>query len=296
MHPMSHSKEKELLKKVRRLEIKARRMSEQQLIGDYKSAFKGSGLSFAEVRPYQYGDEVRNIDWKVTARAGQPYVKMFEEERESSVLIILDNSASMFYGSQNSSKRELAVEIAAVLAYSAISSNDRVGLLLFDTEDKVFIPPKKGRNHLLNILSQLVRNEEVKGGETKLGSVFRYLMETQSTFNNCFLISDFQSADFSTEIKPVALKFDLVGLWIEDPSEVDFPLKGWIEMRDMESGKSTVFYNESSSGAVKQRRDFQLNHWRTCKRLFRSAGADLLKLQVGKAYIPPILKFFKSRK
>nr|MBS0038006.1 DUF58 domain-containing protein [Saprospiraceae bacterium] len=292
---MEQGEVKDLLKKVRKLEIKVRRISEQHFIGDYKSAFKGSGLSFAEVRPYQYGDEVRNIDWNVTARTGSAYVKMFEEEREASVLLILDNSASMFFGSQNSAKRELATELAAVLAFSAVSSNDKIGLLMFDTNDITFIPPKKGRNQLLHILSAMMKADQPRMGQTDLGGILTYLMETKTKSNICFLISDFQSFDFSVQLKPVALKYDLVGIWVEDPAEKKFPVKGLVQLSDLETGYRTFYGNLFSKNKATLELE-QKKHWEETKDLFHSSGADFLRFEVGKPYVPALQNYFKRRK
>jgi uncharacterized protein (DUF58 family) len=292
---IEHSNEiGQLLATVRKLEIKARRISHQHFIGDYRSAFRGSGLSFAEVRPYQYGDEVRNIDWNVTARTGQAHVKIFEEERESTVVLVFDNSASMFYGGKKASKRQLAMEVTAVLAFSALTSNDKVGLLLLNPDDITFIPPGKGNNQLTHILSTLVKGGEPGSGETQIGDALEYLIRRNLSAESCFIISDFQSTDFSDALKRAAIKYDLTGIVIEDSSEKRFPIKGFIQLSDLETGASN-FLNQLSFASQGQLNKIADQRFEQYKSLFQKTGSDLLRLETGQPYIPILKTFFKKR-
>lgn len=291
---MQETKVKDLLREVKKLEIKGRKMSEQFFSGDYKSAFRGSGLSFAEVRPYQYGDEVRNIDWNVTARTGEPHIKVFEEERESSVLLIVDNSASMHFGSKGLNKRKLALELLATIGYSAIAANDKAGLLLFDADNYTLIPPAKGKNQLLRILSTSVKQNEPKKGTTDVSAVLKYLLKTRTRADNCFLISDYMTTDFSKELKQVALKYDITGIWIEDSAEREFPVKGFFQMIDPETGQYFNLDNNFFKNRSKWKTDFD-RRWLATKSKFQKAGAQLIKLEVGKPFSPTLKQYFKSR-
>ena len=293
-HTEHNDEIKQLLSAARKLEIKARRLCVQHFIGDFRSAFRGSGLSFAEVRPYQYGDEVRNIDWNVTARTGQAHVKIFEEERESSMVIVFDNSASMFYGNRNSSKKELAMEIAAVIAFSAITANDRIGLLVFDSDNIQFIPPSKGKNQLTHILSTLIKANKPAKGKTRISDALEYLLKRKVSAENCFIISDFQSEDFSDALKTASIKYDLTGIMVEETSEMIFPIKGYIQFEDLETGEHR-FLNQLFSSGQKQFAEAANQRYGECKVLFQRTGSELLKLETGKPYIPILKSFFKKR-
>jgi uncharacterized protein (DUF58 family) len=292
MGEMSKERTKEILREVRRIEIKARRISDQYFTGEYQSAFRGSGLSFAEVRPYQYGDEVRSIDWNVTARTGEPYIKVFEEERESSVLLVFDNSASMFFGSGDKDKRLFAVEMAATIAYSAIAVNDKVGLLIFDANGHKLVPPARGRSQLFRLVSALVEAGQPVPGRTPLAEVLKNLMNMRIQSNVCFIISDFQTDDYRKPVKSMALKYDLTGMYIEDPAEVFFPVFGRFFARDLETGREFILNRTSGvePGAVNVEDSYSRH-----AAVFRSSGAELLRFNTQQSFVPVLMEFFKRR-
>ncbi|TVQ46278.1 MAG: DUF58 domain-containing protein [Saprospirales bacterium] len=283
-----------LLAAVRRLEIKSRRISHQHFIGDYSSAFRGSGLSFAEVRPYQYGDEVRNIDWNVTARTGQAYVKIFEEEREASLVLVFDNSASMFFGKDGAAKRDIALEICAIIVFSALAANDKVGLLLLQADDITFIPPGKGKNQLTHVLSTLVKAHQPKIGETRIGDALEYLLRRKVRAESCFVISDFQSKDFSDALKKTAIKYDLTGILIEDLAENKFPIDGLIQLSDLETG-APMLLNQLFSGNRERNENIGDRRFEKNKAIFQQSGSDLLRISTNEPYIPVLKAFFKRR-
>ena len=283
-----------LLAIVRRLEIKARRISHQHFIGDYSSAFRGSGLSFAEVRPYQYGDEVRNIDWNVTARTGQAHVKIFEEEREASLVMIFDNSASMFFGKDGAAKRDVALEICAIIVFSALAANDKVGLLLLEANDITFIPPGKGKNQLTHVLSTLVKAHQPKIGETRIGDALEYLLRRKVSAESCFVISDFQSKDYSDTLKRAAIKYDLTGILIEDPAEQKFPIDGLIQLSGLETG-APMLLNQLFSGNKAKNESIGNQRYEKNKAIFQKSGSELLRIATNEPYIPILKAFFKRR-
>ncbi|TVR82884.1 MAG: DUF58 domain-containing protein [Saprospirales bacterium] len=291
---MAKKDPKELLREVRKLEIRARRISEQHFSGDYRSAFRGSGLSFSEVRPYQYGDEVRNIDWNVTARTGEAHVKIFEEERESSVLLIVDNTASMFFGGKNSSKREKAIELAATIAYSAFASNDRIGLFLFDASGHQLVPPGKGKTRLFKILKTLIENDRILKGSTDLQTSVSELVSMNIRSNICFFISDFQSENYHRLIKLLSLKYDLTGLYIEDAFEREAQVPFFLNAIDVESDNSYTLPFFSSMARNKWRTAAE-ERWKRNRDLFRSAGAEVLYIDTAKSFVPILLNYFKMR-
>lgn len=291
---MTEKDPKELLREVRKLEIKARRISEQHFSGDYRSAFRGSGLSFSEVRPYQYGDEVRNIDWNVTARTGEAHVKIFEEERESSVLIIFDNTASMFFGGKAATKREKAMELAATLAYSAFASNDRLGLFLFDATGYQLVPPGKGKTRLFKILKTLIENDQINKGTANLEASVGELIGMNIHSNICFFISDFQSEMHDSLVKLLSLKYDLTGLYLEDAFEREAVFPFYLNAVDVESESEISLSFFHKKGREKWALDAE-ERWKKNRDLFRSVGADLLHIDTAKSFVPILLNYFKRR-
>ena len=284
---------KELLKKVRKIEIKTKGLSRHLFSGEYHSAFKGRGMSFSEVRAYQYGDDIRNIDWNVTARTGEPYIKVFEEERELTVMLLVDVSHSALFGTTTQLKRELITEICAVVAFSAIQNNDKVGAILFSEEIEAFIPPKKGRQHILRIIRELIDIEPGKRG-TDIGLALEYLNNVIKKRSICFMCSDFQANSYETPLKVVARKHDLVGVHLYDPREADLPNVGLVRAHDAETGR--LGWIDTSSRRIRQRfaEAFRQKEERFLTS-FRRNGADTLSIQTGESYVNALLQFFKKR-
>lgn len=284
---------KELLKKVRRIEIKTRGLSKQIFSGEYHSAFKGKGMSFSEVREYQYGDDVRNIDWNVTARTGAPHVKIFEEERELTVMLLIDLSGSSFFGTQHAMKRDIMLEISALLAFSAINNNDKVGAIIFTDRIEQFIPPKKGKQHILFIIRELL-NIEPKGKGTNLALALQYFTNAIKKRSICFLLSDFQDASYLKPLRVASRKHDVVGIRVFDEMEMALPGLGLVPAIDLETGKevlidtNTKAYREHFS---KFRRD-ELNY---LEQSFRTTRADLVTIPTDGDYIKVLINFFQKR-
>ena len=292
----------ELLKKVRRIEIKTKGLSKHIFSGEYHSAFKGRGMSFSEVRDYQYGDDVRNIDWNVTARTGEAHVKIFEEERELTVMLLIDVSQSSFFGTVNQMKNEVLTEISAVLAFSATNNNDKVGVIFFSDTIEKFIPPKKGRQHILRIIRELI-NFEPTGKGTNLGVALEYFNNVIKKRSICFVLSDFMSQNYENPLKIAARRHDLIGIHIIDPREEALPNVGLIRAIDAETGK--VRWIDSSMKAVRNQYAnwFQKNH-DYFKNIFVKSGASKISIRIpeqgeyeGKDsfYIKDLLNFFKKR-
>ena len=227
---------KELLKKVRKIEIKTRRLSDNIFGGEYHSAFKGRGMTFSEVRQYQYGDDIRNIDWNVTARYNEPFIKVFEEERELTLMLLIDISGSEFFGTQNQFKREILTEIAATLSFSALKNNDKVGLILFTDEIELYIPPKKGRFHILRIIRELLEFKP-RSKKTNISKALEFFSGVLKKKAIAFLMSDFISSDYEKTLKIAAKKHDLTGIRVFDRREEQIPNLGFVPMLDSESGR-----------------------------------------------------------
>ena len=236
----------ELLKKVRKIEIKTKGLSKQIFSGEYHSAFKGRGMSFSEVRDYQYGDDVRNIDWNVTARTGSPHVKVFEEERELTVMLLIDVSKSSFFGSVKQTKNEINAEIAAVLAFSALNNNDKVGVLFFSNKIEKYLPPKKGKQHVLRIIRELINLEPENNG-TNIGMALEYLNNLIKKRCICFVLSDFLTKDYEAPLKIAKRRHDVVGIHIIDPREEAIPNVGLIRAVDSETGDTRWIDSNSKS-------------------------------------------------
>lgn len=283
----------ELIKKVRKIEIKTRGLSSHIFSGEYHSAFKGRGMSFSEVREYQYGDDVRAIDWNVTARSGKPHIKVFEEERELTVMLLADVSGSSFFGAAAQMKNEILTEICAVLAFSAINNNDKVGILFFSDRIEKFIPPKKGKQHILRIIRELI-DFEPSGKGTDFGEALRYFNNVVKKKSICFALSDFMTRNYEAALRIVSRKHDVVGIHLFDQREAELPDVGLIHARDAESGK--LLYIDTSSSAVRKiyAERFALN-FEYCKTTFRKSGADLISINSQDSYVNALLKFFRKR-
>jgi uncharacterized protein (DUF58 family) len=283
----------ELLKKVRKIEIKTKGLSQHIFSGEYHSAFKGRGMSFSEVRAYQYGDDVRDIDWNVTARTGDPHVKVFEEERELTVMLLVDMSRSAFFGSVNQLKSEMGVEICALLAFSAINNNDKVGLLLFTDAIERFIPPKKGRKHILRIIRELL-DFESKGKGTDLRVALDYFNNLIKKRSICFLLSDFLAENYEDALRIAARRHDLVGIRLTDRREQELPPAGLLRVSDAEA--DLYHWLDTSSRQVRrQYTDWYLERKHAFEEAFRKAGADQITIYTDESYVHQLLQFFKKR-
>jgi uncharacterized protein (DUF58 family) len=284
---------KALLKKVRKIEIKTRRLSDHIFGGEYHSTFKGRGMTFSEVRQYQFGDDVRAIDWNVTARYNEPYVKVFEEERELTMMLVVDVSASGQFGTLNSSKKEFITEISATLAFSAMQNNDKVGLLLFTDQIELFIPPKKGKSHILRIIRELLEFEP-KHTATDINIPLEYLGNVLKKKAIVFLLSDFVSKDYMSALRVVAKKHDLTGVRIYDPRDEQLENIGLVPMIDLETKKTT--YVATSSKKVRLEYD---NYYKKIqgqfKDSFTKSGAGALDCSVRDSYVKKLMGYFKQR-
>lgn len=284
---------REILRKIRRLELRTRRLVESSFAGQYQSVFKGRGMNFEEVRPYSPGDEIRAIDWNVTARTGEPFIKKFTEEREMTVMIILDVSASGNFGSVRESKRELAAEVAAILAFSAIHNNDKVGLLLFSDRVELFIPPKKGRHHILRLIREMLYFEP-KGRGTDLAGALEYMNKLITCRAVVFVISDFFTGDFTRPLTVSARRHDMVALPIVDPAEEELPDVGVILLEDPETGEQ-IEVNTSRSAITRNYAELSALRTKELNSMFGSRGIDMVSLRTDKDYLPVLRNFFDRR-
>jgi uncharacterized protein (DUF58 family) len=284
---------KEILKKIRRIELRTRRLVNSIFAGQYHSVFKGRGMNFEEVREYAPGDEIRSIDWNVTARMNVPYIKKFTEERELTVMLLVDVSASGLFGSIELSKRELAAEVASILAFSAINNNDKVGLLLFTNEVELFIPPKKGRLHTLRLIREMLYFEP-KGRGTNLAGALDYMNRVISRRAVVFMISDFMAPDFTKALTVTSRRHDLVAMPVTDPGESDLPDVGIVTLEDAETG-AQIDVNTSSRAV--RRGLFELNEdrMRALDRLLRSRRVDVVPLSTAEDYLIALRAFFDQR-
>ena len=283
----------EILKKIREIELKTRGFVETALAGEYHSVFKGRGMNFEEVREYQPGDEIRSIDWNVTARLGTAYVKKFTEERELTVVLVVDVSASEYFGSVSQSKRELAAEVACLLAFSAIRNNDKVGLLLFSDQVELFVPPKKGRSHTLRIVREILFFEPAGRG-TDPALALDYLNKVVTRRAVVFFISDFQSGDFSRQLAVSGRRHDLIALHIEDQRERVLPNVGMITLEDSETGEQIEVNTADRTirerfAQIARSRHEELSH------TLRRHNIDAITLETGQDYMPSLRSFFKAR-
>jgi len=283
----------EILKRVRKIEIKTRGLSNQVFAGEYHSAFKGRGIAFSEVREYQYGDEIRTIDWNVTARFNHPYVKVFEEERELTVMLLIDVSGSREFGSVNLLKKNVITEISAVLSFSAIQNNDKIGVIFFTDRVEKFIPPKKGRKHILRIIRELI-DFTPESRNTDLTEPLRFLTNALKKRCIAFVISDFIAPDFEEAIRIANNKHDVVALKIYDRRESEIPAIGLVKMKDSETGKD--LWIDSSNRAT---REMYHRWWRETEartnEIFSKCGIDSTAVRTDEDYVKPLLNLFKKR-
>ncbi len=283
----------ELLKKVRKIEIKTRGVSRQLFAGEYHSVFKGRGMSFSEVREYQPGDDIRSIDWNVTARLNHPYVKVFEEERELTTMLMIDISGSAFFGAYKQFKNELITEICAVLAFSAINNNDKVGVIFFTDKIEKFIPPKKGRSHILRIIRELVNLKPSSSG-TDVGAAVTYLNNVLKKRCIVFVISDFMVGEYEQPLRIAGRKHDFIGIHVFDPREQEIPDVGMIRVKDAETGKLIWLDTSDSTMRYAYRKHFRENY-NYFKYTFLSSGADIISVSTTEDYIRELMTFFKRR-
>lgn len=284
----------EIFKKVRKIEIKTRGLSNHIFSGQYHSAFKGRGMTFSEVREYEFGDDIRNIDWNVTARFNRPFVKIFEEEREMTVMLLIDVSGSNDFGSQEQSKRDLSAELAAVLAFSAIQNNDKVGVIFFSSKIEKFIPPKKGSSHILRIIREIVDFQPTERG-TDIGEGLRFLTSAIKRRTTAFLISDFMTTkNFEKEMQIAANKHDLVALRITDRREMDIPKVGLVKFRDGETGKDR-WVDTSSKAWRKAYHEMIQSKSGELSRMFSMHGIDNSLIFTDEDYVKPLMQLFKKR-
>jgi len=284
---------KELLKKVRKIEIKTRRLSDHMFGGEYHSTFKGRGMTFSEVRQYQFGDDVRNIDWNVTARYSEPFVKVFEEERELTMMLVADISGSEYFGTDSQFKNEIVTEIAATLAFSAMQNNDKIGLILFTDKIELFIPPKKGKTHVLRIIRELLEFKPTSK-KTDISHALKYLTNVMKKKAIIFVLSDFITDDYRDTLKIVARKHDVTGIRIYDRREEEVPNLGMVQMEDEETGELLLVNTGSKSVRTqyniyyRERTDYFVD-------TFRKSGAGVISCRVDESYVKKLLGYFKRR-
>lgn len=282
----------ELIQRVRRIEIKTRRLSNNVLSGEYHSSFKGRGMAFSEVRQYQIGDDIRSIDWNVTARKREPFIKVFEEERERTLMLLIDVSASESFGTKVQTKAELATEVAATLAFSAIQNNDKVGVLFFTDQIEKYIPPKKGRQHILTIIRELIEIQP-KGRGTSISTALEYLNGVQKKRAITMILSDFQDSDYQHTLKVAARKHDVTALHISDPSEWELPSMGIVPIADPETG-TTGWINTSSSKQRRKYRERKEEQYNAFQNACKAAGVGRVQLKTDGDFAKALLHYFKS--
>ncbi|MFD2563693.1 DUF58 domain-containing protein [Aquimarina rubra] len=284
---------KELLKKVRKIEIKTRRLSDHIFGGEYHSTFKGRGMTFSEVRQYQFGDDVRNIDWNVTARYNEPYIKVFEEERELTMMLMVDVSGSQLFGTKQQFKKEIITEIAATLAFSATQNNDKIGLILFTDEIELFIPPKKGRSHVLRIIRELLEHEP-KSKKTDITEALKFLSNVMKKKAIVFMLSDFITDDYQQTLKIVGGKHDVTGIRVYDQREEEIPNLGMVQMEDEETGELLLVNTGSKKMRMNYTKYYQerVDYFRDS---FTRSGAGSLSSRVDESYVKKLLGYFKRR-
>lgn len=285
---------KDLLKKVRKIEIKTRRLSDHIFSGEYHTSFKGRGMTFSEVRPYQFGDDVRAIDWNVTARYNEAHVKVFEEERELTMMLMVDISGSESFGTKNQMKSEIVTEIAATMAFSATQNNDKIGLILFSDQIELYIPPKKGKSHVLRIIRELIEFQP-KSKNTDLSQALKFLSGTQKKKAIVFLISDFiVEDDYEKTLKIASKKHDITGVRVYDIREEKMPNIGMVEMEDAESGEILVVDTSSKQTRMNYEKHY---HEKAVyfKEIFSKCGSGVISTRVDESYVTKLLSYFKSR-
>jgi uncharacterized protein (DUF58 family) len=284
---------KDLLKKVRKIEIKTRRLSDHIFSGEYHTSFKGRGMTFSEVRQYQYGDDVRAIDWNVTARYNEPFVKVFEEERELTMMLLVDISGSESFGTKNQLKRDMVTEIAATLAFSATQNNDKIGLLLFSDQIELFIPPKKGKSHVLRIIRELIEFEP-KSKKTDLSQALKYLSGVLKKKAIVFVISDFMTTAYEHTLKIASKRHDVTGIRVFDQREESIPNIGIVNLLDAETGETLVV--DTNSKSVRQNYEkYYLENVSYFRDIFSKCGAGTISSRVDESYVTKLLGYFKAR-
>lgn len=285
---------KELLKKVRKIEIKTRRLSDHIFSGEYHTSFKGRGMTFSEVRQYQFGDDIRAIDWNVTARYNEPYVKVFEEERELTMMLMVDISGSESFGTQNAFKKDVVTEIAATMAFSATQNNDKIGLILFSDQIELFIPPKKGRSHVLRIIRELIEFHP-KSKKTNISQALRFFSGVIKKKAIVFMISDFMTDDdYEKTLKIAGKKHDLTGIRVYDTREEKMPNIGMVNMLDAETGETLLVDTGSKSVRMEYEKHYQ-DKIKYFKETFSKSGSGTVNTRVDESYVTKLLGYFKSR-
>ena len=283
----------ELLKRVRKIEIKTRGLSKNIFAGEYHSAFKGRGMAFSEVREYQYGDDIRNIDWNVTARFSHPFVKIYEEERELTVMLLVDVSGSRNFGTRTRLKKNMITEISAVLAFSAIQNNDKIGMIMFSDRVEKFIPPKKGRQHILRIIRELIDYTPSHPG-TNITEGLRYFTNAIKKRSTAFLISDFIDNDYEEALRIANKRHDIIALNIYDERETILPLAGMLRLKDAEPGK--MLWVDTGRRRIREK---YLDWWREKNGRFRDlmlrTGIDTVSIRTDEDYVKPLMNLFKRR-
>ena len=284
----------EILKRVRRIEIKTKGLSNHIFAGEYHSAFKGRGMSFSEVREYTPGDDVKSIDWNVTARFSHPFVKVFEEERELTLMLVVDVSSSSLFGTHQRLKRELITELSAVLAFSASTNNDKVGVIFFSDKVEKFIPPKKGRSHILRIIRELIALEPSQKGGTDIRLALDYLNNVQKKRTITFLLSDCVSEPYDKALQLAARKHDLVGMQVYDKADRELPQAGMVQVVDAETGEVQWLDTDDKSVRLQYSKAFDQQR-QYCIQTFRKTGASLLTVRTDEDYVRVLQGFFKGR-
>jgi uncharacterized protein (DUF58 family) len=284
---------RELLKQVRQIEIRTKGLVNEVFSGEYHSVFKGRGMEFSEVREYQIGDDIRNIDWNVTARFGHPFVKVFEEERELTVMLMVDLSGSLVFGSVEKTKQRIAAELTSILAFSAMKNNDKVGLILFTDHVEKFVPPRKGRSHVLRIIREIL-SFQPQGKQTNIKAALDRFNHTIKKRSITFLLSDFMDEGYESILKILGKKHDLIGIVLNDPREWELPDVGLIKMKDAETGE--VRYIDTSSRKIREEFNRQLQQIKeNRKNLFVTGKIDGIEINTAESYIKPLVNFFRLR-
>lgn len=284
---------KELLKKVRKIEIKTRRLSDHVFGGEYHSTFKGRGMTFSEVRQYQYGDDVRAIDWNVTARYNEPYVKVFEEERELTMMLLVDVSGSELFGTSRQFKKDIITEISATLAFSAMQNNDKVGLILFSGEVELFIPPKKGKSHILRIIRELIEFQP-NSRETNVAEALRFLSGVMKKKVIAFILSDFIADDYEHTLKIVGKKHDVTGIRVYDRREENIPSLGMVQMQDAETGELMLVNTQARSVRNNYAKYYE-DRVAYFRETFTKSGSGIISSRTDESYVKKLLGYFKRR-
>jgi uncharacterized protein (DUF58 family) len=284
---------KDLLKQVRQIEIRTKGLVNQVFSGEYHSVFKGRGMEFSEVREYQFGDDIRNIDWNVTARFGHPYIKIFEEERELTVMLLVDLSGSLIFGTVEKTKQQVAAELSAILAFSALKNNDKVGLILFTDKIEKFVPPRKGKSHVLRIIREVL-SFEPEGKSTNIKAALEYMNSTIKKRSIVFLLSDFMDSGYEKILRIIGKKHDLIGVVLNDKREAEIPRMGLVKLTDAETGEER--WVDTSSTRIQNRfKEVRKNMIQRRKSLFISSRLDSIEVQTGDDYIKPLVQFFRLR-